>query len=229
MQQLEILNSEAHRHLRVRSPQATPHFVAIVASEFSSAATCCPILLNKSPETGRFYAGAMFGFRPGENLVSGEPGTASGFQPLEIERQGFFVSGENIAIDVESPRFSDSEGEPLFDENGEASEPLRRIQRALGLLVAGTEETDAFIRSVLEQRLVEPIDITLSFDDGEKLHLEGLYTVSLDSIAELDDAAALSLFRRGHLQLAYTMAGSLRQIPVLANRRNERLASGAQL
>ena len=128
-----------------------------------------------------------------------------------------------------SPRFSDNEGEPLFEENSEASEPLRRIQRALGLLVAGTEETDAFIQILLEHRLVEPIDITLSFDDGEKFHLEGLYTVSLDAIAELDDAAALSLFRRGHLQLAYTMAGSLRQIPVLANRRNERLAIGAQL
>ena len=214
MQQLDDLHSEAHRHLRVRPPQGTPHFVPIVASEFSSAATCCPTFcLNKSAETGRFYAGAMFGFRPGENLVSGEPGAAGAFQPLDIERQGFFVSAENIAIDAKSPRFSDNEGEPLFDENSEASEPLRRIQRALGLLVAGTEETDAFIQILLEHRLVEPIDITLSFDDGEKFHLEGLYTVSLDSIAELDDAAALSLFRRGHLQLAYTMAGSLRQFP----------------
>ena len=105
MQQLEILNSEAHRHLRVRPPQGTPHFVPIVASEFSSAATCCPILLNKSAETGRFYAGAMFGFRPGENLVSGEPGAAGAFQPLDIERQGFFVSAENIAIDAEIAAF----------------------------------------------------------------------------------------------------------------------------
>jgi hypothetical protein len=33
------------------------------------------------------------------------------------------------------------------------------------------------------------------------------------------------LFRKGYLLLAYTIAGSLRQIPVLANRRNERLGT----
>jgi hypothetical protein len=103
---------------------------------------------------------------------------------------------------------------------------LRRIQRALGLLVTGNEETESFIQTLVHQRLVEPIDISLSFDDGEKLQLDGLYTVSIDTIHELDDAAALSLFRKGYLRLAYTMAGSLKQIPVLAHRRNDRLARG---
>jgi hypothetical protein len=229
MAELEILNSEAHRNLRLRPGQASvPHFAPIVASEFADAATCCPILFNKSAETGRFYVGALFGFEPGENLVGDEPGF-SGFRPLDVERQGFFVSGENIAIDPDSPRFSDTEGEPLFDENGDPSEPMRRIQRALGLLVTGSDQTEALIQVLVERRLIEPIDISLSFDDGETLHLDGLYTVSLDAIAELDDAAALSLFRSGHLQLAYTIAGSLRQIPVLASRRNYRLGAGLPL
>ena len=81
----------------------------------------------------------------------------------------------------------------------------------------------------MELRLLEPIDISLRFDDGENLQLEGLYTVSLDSIGELDDSTALSLFRKGYLQLAYAMSGSLRQIPVLAHRRNQRLAEGLRL
>jgi hypothetical protein len=45
--------------------------------------------------------------------------------------------------------------------------------------------------------------------------------VSLDAIRELDDASTLRLFRSGHLQLAYTMNASLKQIPVLARLRNE--------
>jgi hypothetical protein len=44
--------------------------------------------------------------------------------------------------------------------------------------------------------------------------------VSLDAIRELDDAAALRLLRAGHLQLAYTMNASLKQIPILAQLRN---------
>lgn len=230
MVSLDILNSELHRHLRLRPVDLkVPHFVQITVSEFAAAATCCPILLTKNPETGGFLAGAMFGFRPGENLISGEPGVDGGFRPLDIERQGFFIDGENIAIDLHSPRFNDAEGEPLFDETGEPTDVMRQIQRVLGRLVRGIEETDAFIRTLLELRIVEPIDISLNFDDGENLQLEGLYTVSLDSIAELDDPAALSLFRNGYLQMAYTMAGSLRQIPVLASRRNQRLAAPLKL
>ena len=227
MSKLEILNSEQHRSLRLDPPaRSTSHFVQIVVSEFAAAAACCPILLAKSPETGRFYAGAMFGFKPDENLLAEDPGASRAFRPLDIERQAFFVSGEDIAIDLEHPRISEGEGEPLFDEAGEPADVLRRIQRALGLLVTGNEETELFIQTLVHQRLVEPIDISLSFDDGDKLQFNGLYTVSMDAIHDLDDAAALSLFRKGYLRLAYTMAGSLKQIPVLAHRRNDRLARG---
>lgn len=230
MADLDILNSEVHRNLRLRRTDLqVPHFVQIVVSEFAAAAVCCPILLAKNPDSGQFYAGAMFGFRPGENLISGEAGADGGFRPLDIERQGFFVAGEEIAIDPESSRFSEAEGELLFDEDGEPTELMRQIQRALGLLVSGVEQTEAFIRALVDLRVVEPIDISLSFDDGQSLRLDGLYTVSLDSIAELDDPTALSLFRRGYLQMAYVMAGSLRQIRVLASRRNRQLAAGLRL
>jgi len=129
---------------------------------------------------------------------------------------------------MKHPRISETNGEPLFDESGEPTDVLRRIQKALGLLVAGNEATQSFIKTLVDFRLVEPIDISLKFDDGENLRLDGLYTVSLDSIAELDDSLALSLFRKGYLQLAYCIAGSLRQIPLLANRRNARLVEGAR-
>ncbi|HEV8408145.1 MAG TPA: SapC family protein, partial [Sphingomicrobium sp.] len=189
----------------------------------------CPILFTKNPETGEFLVGAMFGFRPGENLISGEPGADGGFRPLDVERQGFFIAGEEIAIDPESSRLSYAEGDPLFEEDGEPTALMRRIQRALALLVRGVEETDVFIRTLVELRIVEPVDISLCFDDGENLQFEGLYTVSLDSIAELDDSTALSLFRKGYLQMAYAIAGSLHQIRVLASRRNHRLVAGLQL
>ncbi|HVU31457.1 MAG TPA: SapC family protein [Sphingomicrobium sp.] len=228
MAELEVLNSKEHRSLRLRrDPGPFPHFVPIVVSEFPIAAASCPILLAKDPENGRFYAAAMFGFKPGENLLADSPGGMPEFRPLTIERQGFFTSGENIAVDLKDPRISETTGEPLFDEASEPTAALRRIQKALGLLVTGNEMTETFIRELVDLRLVEPIDISLKFDDGETLHLEGLYTVSLDAIAELEDDAVLSLFRKGYLQLAYCIAGSLRQIPILANRRNARLAECA--
>jgi len=230
MANLEVLNTEAHRKLRLRPrAESAPHFVPIIVTEFATAAACCPIFLAKNPENGRFYVGALFGFKQGENLVGDDPGAARAFRPLDLERQGFFISGENIAVDLDHPQISEKDGEPLFGDDGEATDPMRRIQRALGLLVTGNEETERFIQTLVDLRLIEPIDISLRFDDGKKIQLDGLYTVSLDSISELGDSDALALFRKGYLLLAYTIAGSLRQIPVLANRRNERLGGTSSL
>jgi len=223
MSQFEPVNTERHRQLRVGAPVPDGrNFVPIVTSEFAAAAATCPILFSKSPETGQFYVGAMFGFRPDEPpLVIDDA-----FVPLDVERQAFFISGEDIAIDPEHPRFVAADGQPLFDETEQPGERLRRVQAALGRLHSGLEQTQAFVSALLGLKLIEPIDISLRFDDGDTLQLQGLYTVARDKLDELDDADALRLFRSGHLQLAYTMLASLEHIPLMAQRRNRRLAQG---
>jgi hypothetical protein len=135
-----------------------------------------------------------------------------------LQREGFFMSDRHIAIDRENPRFSDREGEPLFDEAREPGKALRAIQRMLGEIAAGIEQTKIFIAALADLKLIEPIDISLD-SRGERLSLQGLYTVSLDGLRNVDDAAALQLFRAGHLQLAYLMAGSQKHIGRLARLR----------
>jgi len=219
---LQLLNSREHANLKLREVRAQPpHFLQIVATEFAAAATRCPILLTKDTNNGQFFAGAMFGFKPGENLVR-DADVPRDFDPLMMRREGFFTSGEQIAIDRDHARFSETEGEPLFEGAGEPAAALRAIQRMLGEIQAAMEQTQAFIAQLSALRLIEPIDISLTFSDGERLTLEGLYTVSLDRLRDVDDAAALRLFRAGHLQLAYVMAGSLRHLGRLARLRNER-------
>jgi hypothetical protein len=223
MAQLEPLNAELHRHLRAGAPVPDGRvFVPIIATEFAAAAASCPVLFSKSPDTGQFYVGAMFGFRPEEPPLMLD----DAFVPLDIERQAFFVSGEDLAVDLEHPRFAAADSQALFDEDGEPSEQLRRIRHALARLSLGIGDTDAFIRVLLDLKLIEPIHISLSFDDGETLRLQGLYTVARDSLHDLGDAEVLRLFRAGHLRLAYTMLASLEQIPLMARRRNRRLAQG---
>lgn len=225
---VEILDAQAHRHLRLRpvSP-LMQQFVVVVPSEFPSAAAICPILFAKDPETGRFYAGALFGFKAGENLLADSQSGVAPFRPLEQQREGFFISGDDVAIDCASPRISETAGEPLFDEDGGPTQATRQIQRILGLLHAGLAESERFIAALTGHRLIEPVDISLRFDDGERVDLVGLYTVSLDRLHALDDAAVLSLFRSGDMQLAYCVASSLKQVGVLADRRNRLLVRGA--
>jgi len=224
---LEYLNAADHAGLRLgEPPRGGPHFVQIVASEFVSAASVCPIFLTKDAETGRFYAGAMFGFEPGENLLQGDGASQGLFTPLDLQRLGFFVTADGaIAIDPAHPRFASGQGGALFEADGQASPSLRRVQHALAQLGAGVPETDAFIQALVEARLVEQVDVDLSFDDGQTLSLAGLYTVSLDALGALDAASILAFFRQGYLQQIYAMSGSLKQVSRLAKLRNDKIAA----
>ncbi|HEX5184257.1 MAG TPA: SapC family protein [Allosphingosinicella sp.] len=226
-EQLELLNSDAHGQLRMRVDpgEPHPHFAMIVLSEFSAASGTCPIFLAKDPTTGEFYAAALFGFEPGELLVEGAAEGKAPFQPLDLQRRGFFAADENIAIDIAHPRFDSRATLALFEEDGTPSNALRRIQKVIGELAGGIEATRAFVRELLRLKLVEPIDISLRFDDGTQLSLDGLYTVSRDALNGLSDDDVVALFRSGSLQAALCMSLSLNQIPMLARRRNERLTA----
>lgn len=228
VEQHEILNSEMHRGLRMRADTGMPHphFVMAVIGEFSAAAMTCPIFLAKAPDTGEFYAGALFGFQPGEMLVEQDPGGWAAFQPLELQRQGFYAAKENIAIDPGHRRFGAGAEFGLFEDDGTPSNALRKMQRTIGQLAGGIDATRSFIQELLRLELVEPVDISLEFDDGQRLSLDGLYTVSRDRLNDLGDNDVVALFRNGYLQAALTIAISLNQIRVLARRRNDRLTAG---
>lgn len=224
---MELLNAETHRHLRMQAGVADPHphFVMIVLSEFLIAAASCPIFFAKDSDTGEFYAAALFGFGPGELLVEATPQEGPAFRPLELQRQGFFAADENIAIDPDHPRFRADATIALFEDDGTPSNALRKVQHTIGELMRGVEATRDFIQALLGLRLIEPIDISLRFDNGEHLSLAGLYTVSRDNLAELADADVVSLFRSGFLEAALCASASLNHVPLLARRRNARLTA----
>nr|WP_281379483.1 SapC family protein [Novosphingobium sediminicola] len=224
VEKLEALNSVAHRDLRIHPMTgAHPHFVQITLIEAEKAASCCPLFFAKSPETGRFGLGALFGFAAGEVLVEGANEANAAFLPCNIQRQGFFADNTDIVVDLADPRFAPGGTISLFDADGNPSDEMRLIQRAVGVMVQQTPPTQAFIDEMLRLHIIEPVDITLNFDDGAKVSLEGLYTISGDALNALADEDILRLFRKGWLQVALTIRGSLQQVAVLARRRNERL------
>lgn len=226
MTNYQTLNHQDHARLRMLPAwENAPNFIPVVVSEFAAAASVCPILFTKDTSTGAFFPGAMFGFKPEETALK-EVADRTGFLPLNSLRDGFFILDGRIVVDRANPRFGEA-GERLFDDSMQPTPALEQVQRALGLLRSGNDETAAFVRELTEARLIEPIDISLSFDDGERLNLQGLYTVSLDALRGASDAAIVRLFRADHLQFAYAMIGSLKHIATLANLRNRRLAAGA--
>jgi hypothetical protein len=230
MSNIVPLDTVAHRDLRidtVASPRNGDdrHLVQVILREFALLAVDYPILFGKQSDTGAFFCGAMLGFDEGENLFLEPGGGMKGYRPLNLEREPFFATETGLAIDLDSPRISAFGGERVFDDVGEPTPYLQRIIAAFRELRPGMEETRAFIRTMLDLKLVEPIDIDVSFDDGTKSSVAGAYTINRDALADLEDVQVVDLFRRGYLHAASLMLGSLNQVPSLARRRNDRLTA----
>ena len=228
MSDITILNRHAHREVRVLDGASArmgdaQRFVAVVISEFPALAIHCPILMSKDLDTGAFYIGAMFGFDEGENLFLDEKLGFEGYRPLNLRRAPFFAAGDELAIDLDSPRIAKCEGEALFSEVGEPTAYLQDIMAVLRELKPGLESTKVFLETLLSLKLVEPVTIDLAFDDGTRRITEGLYTIDQDALCRVADMNLIDLFRRGYLQLIYLMIASLQHVPVLARRKNLKL------
>jgi len=223
-----LLNSETHRSLRIQNKASALHgdnqrFVQVVVTEFPHLVLHYPILFSKDADTGAFYCGAMLGFDEGENLFLDEEKGLESYRPLNLQRMPFYASGGDLAIDLDHPRVNTSKGQPLFTDKGEPTAYLENIKSAFRDLKPGIEMTRQFIATLLRLKLVETIDISLRFDDGATRDLIDLYTINQDVLRDLPDATVVELFRRGYLRLIYLMIASVKQVPVLARKKNDRL------
>ena len=230
MTNIVIIKSNIHRDLRVRAQPSARYgdaqrFVAVVLNEFPFLAAHYPIFFNKDSETGRFFIGAVLGFDEGENLFLGESGIGvDTYRPLNAKRVPFWTVGNDLAIDLDHPRVGD--GEALFDGDGKPTSYLESIIAAMRELKAGEEQNKIFIDTLMDLKLIEPIDMNIELDDGSKRQVTGLYTVARETLRNLPDDKVLNLFRRGYLHLIFLMIDSVRQVSVLAQMKNRRLREG---
>jgi len=229
-----ILNSNTHRTLRVMAAPSARYgdnqrFVSLVPREFPNLAAHYPLFFAKDSENGQFYCGAVLGFDTGENLFLNESGEGQdSYRPLNLQRGPFFIARDELAIDLDNPRVGAADGQALFDGEGKPTPYLEAIRSVFRELKPGQEMTKIFIDTLLGLKLIEPININLAFDDGTKRDLQGLYTISQDTLRSLPDDAVLNLFRRGYLHLIYMMIASLQQVSVLAQKKNRRLHESAK-
>ncbi len=226
MTDIAILNRQTHRDVRVNASAGAhlgdnQRFVAIVVGEFTQVAALAPILFSKDAENGTFYPGAMLGFDLGENLFV-DAYAEGAYRPLNLQRGPFYTAGDDLVIDMKNPRVG-TDGQALFGEDGQPSAYLESVMALMRQLYPGYQQTQAFIDTLLKLKLIEPIDMNVGFDDGTSRQVEDLYTINADAVRALPDEAVLDLFRRGYLQLIYTVIGSLKQVPILARRKNSRL------
>ena len=227
MAQHVLLNNIDHHDLRVitRKSEALGDAVMLAhtfPAEFRELQAHYPIVYQKTADGLSFQAVALLGLQPGQNLFLGPEGWDAAYIPLALQRQPFLIGrdgqGLQVHVDLDSPRLSRSEGEPLFLPQGGTTPYLQQVSAILGAIHEGVQQADDFLRALLANDLLEPFVLQTQDAQGQQQSLSGFYTLHEERLAALAAASLAELHQQGHLQAAYMMLASQSQFRSLIDR-----------
>jgi hypothetical protein len=233
MPNVTLLNNVEHKDLRVittRDARYGDDVMAVLTfpAEFRNVQAHYPIVFSRSRE-GAFAPLALFGFKDKQNLFLREKEGRSvwdaPYVPLMVERQPFYIgqaaSGKVIHVDLESPRLSRDEGEPLFREHGGNGEYLEKVGAMLATIERGVAATQPFVAALQEHNLLESFVIDIQLRDGGQHRFAGFHTVQEERLAKLGADALGKLHEKGYLQAIFMVIASLSHFRDLIERVNE--------
>ncbi|RZA35733.1 MAG: peptidase [Lysobacteraceae bacterium] len=229
-----LLNNIDHKDLRIITRHGGDMderhaIVPTFPAEFRLLQAYYPIIFRKENEAQAFEPVALLGFEDGENLFVDEGGWNAATIPLLVERLPFLIGREGdelmIHIDMDSPRVSTSEGEPIFLPHGGMSPYLENMNSVLLTIHEGMGSNAAFVEALVAHELIEGFSLDITLDDGSQNRLAGFYTINEERLAALGTAALESLHKAGHLAAIYFQIASLSNFRTLIDRKNARRAA----
>lgn len=239
MSRHEVLTSEAHGQLRVRTGSAAELGDAVmscftVPSEFRRLQHNYPILFRRDDRTGSFSALALLGFENGENLfLDGDRWDADykpmalSIQPLLVGRSAAGAGDSQVHIDLDHPRVDHSEeGVLLFDAVGQPSPYLERATDMLAELDEGHRSSGTFFAALERHELLEPFFLDVELNNGSKHRMVGYHLINEDKLHALEPAAVGELHAEGHLLPIFMAVASLSSLGDLIARKNRRNGNG---
>jgi hypothetical protein len=227
-----LLNRDKHRRRKVL-PSTSFAFARkanslyLAGVEFNEACKEYAIVFTRAA-SGRIVPVAMLGLRMRENLfVDEQANWTAGYVPAFLRRYPFVLAElpeqtMGVCIDEAFAGLNDSEGEPLFDPQGNNTPYL---QNALDFLHQYQQEylrTEVFCQRLHDYGLLMEMNARADLVDGRSFTVNGLMVVDEKKLMALPDAVALSLFRSGELHLVSMHLMSLSNMKKLVDRMAER-------
>jgi hypothetical protein len=237
-----LLNNIDHQNLRVITRRSAEfgdnvNQALVFPTEFEELQREYPIFFRKD-EHGNFQSVALLGLDRDENLFLDETGWRARYIPAVQERGPFLIGFQDqtvdgeprrepmIHVDLDHPRISWTEGEPVFLPHGGNSPYLNRIAHTLRLIHQGAELARSMFAALGAAELIEPIEVEIALDDRTQYKLPGFYTIGEDRLARLDGASLERLHRAGFLRLAFCVVSSLANVSRLIDVKNKKRATG---
>lgn len=241
-----LLDNVTHKDLRVRTGYSAGfgdniNLALVFPTEFVFVQREYPILFRRDGN-GEFQAVALLGLDKGENLFLEESRWNARYVPA-VQQRGPFLIGLHqkeagapgreppnrepmVHVDLDHPRISRTEGEPVFLRHGGNSPYLEHATRMLQLIYHGAELARPMFAAFEEAGLIESMEAEVNLDDRVQYKLPDFFTIDQDRLAALDGAALERLNQLGYLQLAIFVVHSLGNVQWLIELKNRRRAAG---
>jgi hypothetical protein len=234
------LNRERHRNLKLDASKGNYLFAArtnsllLASTELIDAAASYPVVFV-GEAGGPYTLCAMVGLNNEENLFVDASGKwdAGSYVPAFVRRYPFVLSGGaddnadlSVCIDESYAGFNDTVGQPLFDADGNDTPLLQGAIDFLRHFHAEMHNTNAFAQRLNALGLLEAKNFEVQ-RDGQTRVVEGVVIIDVEKLAALDDATVLTMVRSGDMALAHAHLLSMRQIPHMAVRLEERQKAAA--
>lgn len=237
------LDNITHKNLRVRTQHGAAlgenvGSVPTFLTEFADIQREYPIFFRRD-KNGDYYAVALLGFAPDENLfLDGDRWDAT-YVPGIVARGPFLIGFQErqegaevfrdpvMHIDMDHPGVNETEGERVFLEQGGHSPYLQRMTRILGGINDGHAISKAMFEAFLAHDLIAPVALEVKITGSEPVNLQGFYTIEREKLAGLDSAKLHELHRAGFLHGAYLVLASHGTLNKLIERKVKRVRAAA--
>jgi len=228
--QVVPLHQDIHRHIRLNTQLSFAefsdrHLFPVSVHEFSRASTEYPVVFVKDSETGQFKAVILLGLMPGENLYAAKGAVQPNYLPQALQNYPLVLmadpnrSGQfTIGLHTTSVLVNESEGQALFDAQGQETPYLQKRKQALIQSFEQQQVTDAFAALLAEMNLLQAQSFSVEIQ-GQTNQLNGIYVISESVLQQLPVAQFDDLRQRGFLPSIYAQLNSLYQFNRLAARK----------
>lgn len=233
------LDRVQHKNLKIQLPLAdwSPAKVLnsyfVTTAEFGDLCKDFPIVFVRNGDDVNapleVAPVAVYGLQQGENLFIQDGKWVGESMPAHMRAYPFTTARINdeqyaICIDRSWAGFDAEEGQPLFDEKGEAAPFLGEIKTYLDNLEIETERTRMICKRLVELDLMEPMRFDADLESGP-LSVEGFYCISESKFTALPDDVVAELHRSGILGLVHAQHISMGNMRRLLERRLRQAAA----
>lgn len=192
--------------------------VPVAGFEFFECSRHFPVFFFKNT-TDNFVPLALLSLRKtGHDL--GEKWEDS-YVPAYVRRYPFMLSDEGmVIIDGEAEHFKSSEGDKLFQGEGEPTDALKEIVGFLQSLDKGYKATEEFCAVLKEKDLLKNSDRSVRINESA-INLNDLYVIDEKKMHEvLSEQEVNEWFKKGWLAWAHAHLHSLGSIGQIVKRAN---------